>query len=158
MLVVLISLCAFSPAFCKGKIADLDAFETYIGKTEEEVLLIRPNAFVPDGDWKAYCVDGRRCNDEGILMMLVGFDEETEMVNSVTLMISGCSELNLSGDSSKALALALLVLGLDAADIENLEEKDGALYAVMKNNVVCSVTETDHGGGDTTVFTGCVQF
>lgn len=157
MLAVLISLCTFSLAFCKGEITDLDAFETYIGKTREEIRLIQPNTFTIDDDEDVYYVDGSTCNDDGIMLMAVQFDEKTGKANSVSLLVTGCSDLELEGNPTQALVLGFYVLGLDPQDIEDLEEKDGSLYATLKNDVVCSTTESDLGG-DAAILTGCVQF
>ena len=42
IIVILLTLCLFTPVLCKGELGDMDAFSTYIGKTRSEVRRIAP--------------------------------------------------------------------------------------------------------------------
>ena len=139
--VILLFLSCTMPALCKGGLSDLDAFETYIGKSRSVIRIIKPEVMLWDAnDDSVYIVDALE-RDNGYLLLGVGFNER-DIADTVFLNVIGCNDLLSHNDWVEILHFSLPIIGIDPEtiiDAETLKMQDGRdqLLAYFPNQITC---------------------
>ena len=116
LLCCLLLLCSASVGYCSGTLEERDGFETYIGKSKSVVRVIAPY-YLEDPSGNSYCVDYYELDNNGYIVLTVDFDE----------------------DIYKMFSHGISLLGVDAADLQTIdEEDDNHLYGGFEGHVYCA--------------------
>lgn len=137
---IIICLCSFTQAFCKGELGDMDAFSTYMGKTRSEVRRIAP-MFEEFSD-NMYIIDWIE-EDDDFLALAVMFDDYN-MVSSVMVLITkgAMKIMEVDIELINAAAIGITQLGFTADDtIRYKTTDDGNLVFSMKRGITIVATE-----------------
>ena len=155
----LLFFCCTMPALCKGGLSDLDAFETFIGKSKSVIRIIKPDAMLWDAnDDSIYIVDVLE-RDNGYLLLGVGFNDR-DIADTGFLNVIGCSDLLSHDDWAEILRFSLPLIGIDPVtiiDAETVKMQDGReqLLAYFPNQITCLAIYGYTEDGKKQSTTGC---
>ena len=136
----LLLLCSASVVFGRGQLFDQDAFETYIGKSKSVVRVIAPN-YQESPDGKSFLVSSMTDGKNGWLGLVVDFDEN-DVVETVNLQIDPETvKSEYDGDLYKLFSAGISLMGIDSADLVNIEEygenEVDVLRGLFRGPIVC---------------------
>ena len=139
-IMIIICLCSFSQALCKGEIGDNDAFSTYMGKTRTEVRRISP-LFDEFSD-NMYVVDWIE-EDDDFLALAVMFDDYNLVCSVMVLITKGAMKImDVEDDLFNVGAIGITQLGFTADDLVRYKtDDDGNLVFTMKKGISIIATE-----------------
>lgn len=137
LLFALIALLVFSlPVFAKGGIEDGDAFDTYMGKTMEEVKAIAP--YFEQETEQCYEIDS---ND--ICSLTVMFGENGKVESLFLVMKIGLSDY--ADDpifQIKAVIVGLRELGISNRELLDIDTIDSDKVIIFDDDIYCRLIES----------------
>lgn len=135
LVVFIILLCSVSTVFSKGTLVDHDAFETYWGKSKDQVKLIAP--YVEEMENGLFCVDGSIIGGS-IIVLSVNFNEN-DIVNAVGVIFENNALDYMKYDNNfyGALRLGATLLGIDINSMEIIGENDTQITAANQDGAYC---------------------
>ena len=136
----LLLLCSASVVFGRGQLFDQDAFETYIGKSKSVVRVISPD-YQESADGKSFLVSSMSRGKTGWMNLVVDFNEN-DVVEYVNLQIDPETVKNdYDGDLYKVFSFGISQMGIDVADLVNIEEygenEVDVLRGLFRGPIVC---------------------
>ena len=140
LMIFIIFLCSVSTVFSKGTLLDFDAYETYFGKSKNQVKLIAPTMEEYNGDFylDAITVAGNN------VYLAVTFDEN-DIVKVVGTLFD--SSLLDTADTNNKYTYALLTgttfIGIDINNLEILNEDNTRTIAALPDGTACMSSTPD---------------
>ena len=137
LLLCLLLLCCASTGYCRGKIEDGDAYETYYGKSKSIVRVIAPN-YEETNDGKTIFVDTLETENDGFISLYVDLNGK-DIVNSVSIILDpNTMKTYFDGDMFKLLSYSLSVFGLDPAHLTEVKDMgEGNISGTFEDSTVC---------------------
>ena len=144
LFLILLSLC--SNAYCDQN----NIYETYIGKSRSFVKIIKPNVIETEDGY--YVVDYQNINGNTVRILL-SFDE-MDIVESVWVIVEDSGAIIVTGNDAYAgLSASMRMLGIGVNNIEDVIEKDGNIFTITSDNIVCvSPIETSKNNNGKTIY------
>ena len=138
LLCCLLLLCSASVGYCSGTLEERDGFETYIGKSKSVVRVIAPY-YLEDPSGNSYCVDYYELDNNGYIVLTVDFDENDTAKFVSVVINSPTVQTDFDEDIYKMFSHGISLLGVDAADLQTIdEEDDNRLYGGFEGHVYCA--------------------
>ena len=139
MLVLGCLFCSVSIGNCKGKLYDLDAFSSYIGKTRAEVRRISPT--FEEFDENCYIVDYQQDGDD-FLALAVIFDHYNLVQSVLVLVTKGALPIIGIEDSMDTVAsFGAVLLGFTGDDsLGTYTDLNGNYIINIKGGITISTT------------------
>ena len=128
----------------RGELGDMDAYQTYFGKTRSEVRRISPEFEEIDDD---FCVIDSIDEDGELIALAVIFDDY-DLVESVVVLVSpgAMRLLDLDTDIQNAAVFGIFNLGFDTEDlIRSITNEDGDIISTFTGGITVITTTLEEG-------------